>query len=478
MVHKKVIIIGGGISGVKATLDLYNGGVQDTLILEARDRLGGRLLSIDSTNNQSGGDVKYDLGASWFHDSLNNPLFDKALAKGNVSYYYDDGKSIFFSPEDKYIEHWKYDAVMEEILTYISLTYQNDPFKPDISLKEICNEYVSLYKSRLTNDQIKYGVSVVRMWAELWHGEDWEKLSAKYTFDGLDHQGRNVFVKNGYRTVFNNELLELPESYRNNNIKLNTQVSSINYTNKKLITIITSDKQEFTCDYLIVTIPQSLLLINDPKDQQYIDWKPILPPHISDILPSVHYGSLGKVVFEFDTIFWPKDVDRFYALTDHQPNHGSNYKPWDFPSIFVNYAAMAQTPSLVALIQAPLAAYIENLDTDPTTKSQIIWDLFKPLIESFSIISNIPAPTNIYHTPWTNDKYARGAYGTVKIGSGDPERVTAAFIEGIENRIKFAGAETIDGSANGCAHGGWFSGQREAKFILDRISSEKLNAKL
>lgn len=41
-----VVIVGGGIAGVSAARHLINRGVQQVLILEAKDRLGGRIHTV------------------------------------------------------------------------------------------------------------------------------------------------------------------------------------------------------------------------------------------------------------------------------------------------------------------------------------------------------------------------------------------------------------------------------------------------
>lgn len=48
-----VVIVGGGIAGVSAARHLINRGVQQVLILEAKDRLGGRIHTV------TGGKHKY-----------------------------------------------------------------------------------------------------------------------------------------------------------------------------------------------------------------------------------------------------------------------------------------------------------------------------------------------------------------------------------------------------------------------------------
>ena len=62
-----VIIIGAGISGIAAARALKAKGY-NVLILEARNRVGGRIW----TDNSLG--TPLDLGASWIHGINNNPI--------------------------------------------------------------------------------------------------------------------------------------------------------------------------------------------------------------------------------------------------------------------------------------------------------------------------------------------------------------------------------------------------------------------
>lgn len=54
-----VIVIGGGYSGLSCAKALYDSGVKNILLLEARDRVGGRTYSIDFQSK------KVDVGAGY-----------------------------------------------------------------------------------------------------------------------------------------------------------------------------------------------------------------------------------------------------------------------------------------------------------------------------------------------------------------------------------------------------------------------------
>lgn len=460
MKHEKVIIIGAGMAGVKTAIDLYQAGVHDTIILEARDRVGGRLVSHTSTKNAN---VKYDFGASWFHDALKNPLFDKAQELGNINYYFDDRKHVYVSKECRDIPQWKFASIVGEIGAYANLIYEENPDKKDMTLRELYQEYFAKYGKHLTDDEKKYAHQVVRLWSELWDGVSWEEVSAKQANYQSGHYGRNAFVTNGFVNVFNNELRELPRWYQEQQIKLNTHVKHIEYSNPNSVSVTTSSGEVYTADYLVCTIPLSLLRLTDPTDKCHLSWTPQLPPRFTDLWPSCSFGSLGKVVFEFGQCFWPIDVERFYVLADEVDS--DQPRPWLHPTLIVNYYALTGTPSLVCLTQEPVSLRVEQLTPEA------IWNLLEPAI---SQIASAPVikPFKVYNTPWNADEYTRGSYSASRCGSVDNSVICNTFAGGLTERVRFAGAETIDGASNGCAHGAWFSGAREARHILRHCKAE------
>jgi len=90
---KQVIIIGAGISAIGAARTLINAGIEP-IILEGRERIGGRLFPHSLTRNlQSEHPADHDgvepsvtiqLGANWIHglDERINPMFRVAQRLG------------------------------------------------------------------------------------------------------------------------------------------------------------------------------------------------------------------------------------------------------------------------------------------------------------------------------------------------------------------------------------------------------------
>lgn len=63
MTHTKVAILGAGIAGLNAARLVHQAGI-DFILLEARGRPGGRILSVDATGEPAADG--FDLGPSWF----------------------------------------------------------------------------------------------------------------------------------------------------------------------------------------------------------------------------------------------------------------------------------------------------------------------------------------------------------------------------------------------------------------------------
>jgi len=82
----RVGIVGGGISGLACAEELLRLGKRfeqdldlEVVIIEARDRLGGRIFTDKETfKDKDGNVIPFDLGASWIHGKDFNPLAAKA----------------------------------------------------------------------------------------------------------------------------------------------------------------------------------------------------------------------------------------------------------------------------------------------------------------------------------------------------------------------------------------------------------------
>jgi polyamine oxidase len=86
--YHKVLILGGGVAGVIAARTLHQNGIDDFLIVDALDELGGRLMS------QSFAGKTMELGASWVQGTQTgngpaNPIFE-LVKKHNITTQFND----------------------------------------------------------------------------------------------------------------------------------------------------------------------------------------------------------------------------------------------------------------------------------------------------------------------------------------------------------------------------------------------------
>jgi polyamine oxidase len=513
----QVIVIGAGIAGIKAAQDLAKAGIS-TLILEARDRLGGRLYV---ENLKSG--IPVDIGASWFHDCYYNPLLDKYWKSGKVKFNYDDGRFKMINEVGIVDDNDRLKPVVEEIKLYMADLY--DKLKPeeDISIKEAVYQYLKERKFRLTDYQIKHVPQLVRYF-ELWIGSSWEILSARNIASDT-HKGRDAMVLNGFTTVYDAELDELIKASGNSNlaeilnsnnykkiggssIKTNKIVNKIKLddANKEIKVYTktegTDEIQIFKSNYLIVTVPLSILKLKDLNEKGAIEWVPKLPKKFVTSLAGVSFSTLGKVFFEFPKKFWNLQDDRFFSMAKvdnayynsikSDPANFSSYKfeykTEDFPIpidgpipngldyslLFMNLAKPTGKPIILALTSSPLTQYLEN-----QTDSNVIFKVFKPVFARISNLkeSEVPEPIEIKTSKWSIDPFARGSYTGVTIGD-NYENALEQLLNPTEifdgkGRVRFAGEGAIE-VGNGCVHAAWTSGEREAKNIIKMINKSKL----
>ncbi|CCK73066.1 polyamine oxidase KNAG_0M02130 [Huiozyma naganishii CBS 8797] len=500
----KVVVVGAGISGLKAAATLYQRGVQECVVLEARSRIGGRLHSVTGYD----GKRKYDLGASWHHDTLRNDLFFEecrisaggagGTAGGAAPFAFDDDFMILIDNRlgrlDRHPE-MRLEIVDSEISKFADLEYHQKLGTRDTSFRDLVYKYLFEKRQFLTDNQIRYTPQLSRF-LELWHGIDWRLLSARDTYFG--HQGRNAFVMN-----FDAVVRRISSGFPQEWIHCDSPVAAISRTRDGKVQVRTQGPEgaDIEADYCIVTVPQSVLQLSTetmPAEGR-IQFSPPLNTRITGAFERMHFGGLGKVIFEFDRTTWSLESTKILTLAQSSSEFVQRVRSatslealvedpetpqvgtcWDHPLYFVNLSKIDGTPSFMMIMQEPLTQYIESLGGD----KQRVVEYFRPVLDK--VLTTLGSPPlqdamavdhgddvggfapllkNVIVSNWTQDEFSRGAYSACHPGD-DALDMIVALSDGQGPRIRFAGEHTVMDGA-GCVYGAWESGKREAEFILE-----------
>lgn len=511
--HFKVVIIGSGVSGLKAAHILkHEHNIDNIKILEARERIGGRLKVSEPGYHKHG----YDLGASWHHDILINDLFHEESQRKNGPYrpyvIEDDSFAVIDYESDIRLDLDKNLDIMpvfQELISYLAYVNKADE---NSSYKQAVFNYINKMKPYLTKEQ-QINILSLSRYTELWNGDSWSLISGNEPLGG--HFGRNALVDQ-----FGLYVNKFVENGLKDKIELSKEVSNLNITldsnNKKIVEIITSDGGKITADYVICSIPLSLLKNSseNKKQQGSIIFNPPLRNSFIDALSHISFGGLGKFFFEFDSIKWDLTQSRTIILDHKFPEIIESMSTLDstkglsnielkgletlsvktksdkvtcdqYPYFVLNVAKSLKVPTILFLTQEPLTSSLEQ-------KSQKeLYDFFKPallrVLKSFNCTKRLAfSPNssekaaddeihlkNIVHTSWTSDPYALGAYTSVRVGdSFDP--FLEESLKGHEDVVRFVGEAFIE-TGNGCVWGAEATAIREVQKIMELDCLHKLN---
>lgn len=87
----KFVIVGAGLAGVSAAAKLIENGYDDVVILEAENRMGGRIHSVPFSNGT------IDLGAQWCHGEKDNVIYEMVHDHYSFGSLGAEAKSLVFA---------------------------------------------------------------------------------------------------------------------------------------------------------------------------------------------------------------------------------------------------------------------------------------------------------------------------------------------------------------------------------------------
>lgn len=419
----KVIVIGAGMAGISAAKELQENGYEVT-ILEARDRIGGRIFTNDSLG------TPLDFGASWIHGPIGNPI-TSLVNKYDIKYKTTDFESTYvFDADGSSVTNRKVTEITEDAQWLMKkaakYAYKQDD---DISLGSAIDYILS--QEDVQNDQYMRLLEWMITSMEMNAGTDYSKMSTWYGSDS-GFLGDDRLFPGGYGQLVN--LMSSSLTIQNNQV---VQEIECDGSNAK----VTTDKGVFESDWVILTVPLGVL------QKESIRFNPPLPDYKTKaIKEELAMGLLNKIGLKFSEKFWPEDRD-FLGYASETKGHFS---------VMMNWAYYTGKPYLLAFT---VGNYGRNYEQK--ADEEVMRDANLVLRKMFSNSSPV---SEIARSRWASDPFAFGAYSYVPVGGG--KNGAKSLAEPFKNLL-FAG-EATHHKYNATVHGAHLSGLREAERIIKK----------
>ncbi|MBF4583263.1 FAD-dependent oxidoreductase [Curtobacterium sp. VKM Ac-2865] len=379
MEHVDTIVIGAGIAGLTAARLLVGAG-RRVVVLEARDRVGGRVHT-----DRSDGRVT-DLGASWIHGVEDSRVADAVTALGmpviefTVGGYQPDGRPIaYFGADGRRLDA---DATARFVADVRTVDAALGPVvagsAPDATYRDVTE--VALAAQGWPDGRTARVREYLEHRSEEQYGVRIEDLAAH----GLDDDvvaGDEVVFPDGYDRLASS----LAEGL---DVRLGHVVRRVTWSPDG-VTVA-----GFAADQVVVTVPVGVLQSDD------FVIEPPLPDRQRAALGRLRMNAFEKVVLRFPHRFWDADV---HAVRQLGPE-GAWWHSW------YDLTRLDGVPALLTFAAGPVARAIRGWAPHRVAESVTaqLRRLYGP---------EAPDPTDVIVTAWQDDPFARGSYAYMTPGS-------------------------------------------------------------
>lgn len=414
------LVVGAGIAGLAAASALRAKGWTVT-VLEARDRIGGRIHTDRSLDG-----LALELGAQWIHGAERNPLAKLVEQIGaktatveldRVQLFNLRGEPLGDSMEQAMNEKW------EEIRNELEI--ERDRADEEVPLAELIADALDgAGLSKAEEQAMRYFIAAgienaaaapaAEISARAWTMREAGDIEDFLLPGGCDQLP--AFLAKGL------------------DVKLGHIVKTVR--REALSVTVVTDRGEFTGDAAIVTLPLGVLKAGG------VEFEPALPGDMRKAIERLAMGDLHRVWLRFPSSFWP-DTVRFLGYLGAKPGEWADW---------ANLEPMLGAPVLCATHSG---RYARSLEAMP--EAAVVKLACEPLRKMFGDAFIEPAASLVTH--WSGDPFSLGAYSHIRPGATRDDLATLA--EPIGGRLFLAG-EATSKKYPGTLHGAYLSGIRAA----------------
>jgi monoamine oxidase len=403
-------------------------------VLEARDRVGGRLHTVDLAG------TPVDLGGSWIHHPIGNPMSALAVELG-----------VTVSPGDPLPTLGGYDhgegrpLSRAEVEALMTLVWDEFPSAAADLIAE-CGPQSSvavaierfLARVDLEPHTLRRARQMLRADAEAQAADAAEHQSLQWFWNEMEYGGEffGDLPSGGYRSVVQGLAAGL-------DVRLSTPVAELALSPSGA-TVRAADGTTYDATHVVVTVPLGVLKRGVPAIS------PALPPGHAASIERLGFGRYEKVCVGFAEPFWREAGVSHSLLFPADP---------DEAAVFVmDHDAFGAGAALTFHVFDSLTGHV--VDAEPADAARWALDLLAGALGHAG-----PEPVAIAVTSWARDPWAGGGYSHLPPGCdpSDADRLG----EPVGGRLLFAGEHT-QSARIGYADGAMSSGIRAAKALLGR----------
>jgi len=500
-----VVIIGSGASGLQCASDLKDNTELSFVILEARDRVGGRIYSTleERTKPDQGASVSFyrDHGASWIHgvgeEGNKNPVIQLLqdcdpdaddvvpIFQGNAwmrpmsILHNEGGLAIFVNKERIPNNSVTVDEALQRhfVIQKKICEYAGQMFEDGEGMKTVHMSAEEARVAVLREEKAQSGGNYVLNAAveglclfytflnENWNGISNSMLPLYALYDGDDNQdlndhtysnqgdypGAHCKLKNGMRSVLDPLVSQLEGK-----ILLEQQVDKIIRLDDS-VRIESSSGLVTIADCCICTLPLGCL-----KAAASSIFQPSMTCEKLEALSAISAGNYKKVFLTFSTIFWPIDEPLIGLIReDNEPDKKGKYL------LVNNLWAKDGIPCMEAVLCGELGEWALGKRTEELTQFVI------QFLEDAMPIENVEELcTHCHVTRWEEDPYTYGSYSSFQLGTLE-RHVDALSSSEWDGRLIFAG-EATESEHMGSVHAALISGHRATRLVQQFFDSKEM----
>ncbi|XP_052894422.1 spermine oxidase-like [Anopheles moucheti] len=483
-----VLIVGAGGAGIAAATRLLERGFRNLTILEAENRIGGRIHSVRRGTNV------LDYGAQWVHGKENNFIYDMASKYGLIEIEQHKENELYYKSNGEPVPKEASDRVIDTLHTLLEDVNSLQTFSGSLGANYDKVFYDAVRAGKFAGIDQHTCYQLYQFFVK-YHNtynatDTLHEVSGAGLLEFEDNQDEFLinWKNRGFHTLLDLLMRKLPEQsdapimveeYTKFNhvvksIQWNTQSSSRPENPHHRVSVTCTNGATFSANHLILTVSLGVL-----QDMHTLWFDPPLPDPKRNAIEGLYIGTIDKMFLEFEEPFWPQDnswhgFGLLWEANDLEQLRLDG-RQW-LESVCAFFVPDRTERLLVAWIYGHDARVMEALPEQTVIDGLMF--LLRKFLPHFSVLE---APRWFSRSRWYNNPHFRGSYSSRSMKS-DAMRATAAelaepLIAASDHApiVQFAG-EASHPQLYSTVQGAVASGWREADRLIDlyRTSNSKM----